>query len=63
MSKNDLKTLKKELLILKNFLTSNWIMVVLALITIIGLVTGKYLFLFLAIPFGFNLFGKKKDKD
>ena len=48
---------------MKNFLTSNWLMVVLALITIIGLVTGKYLFLFLAIPFGFNLFGKKKDKD
>lgn len=48
---------------MKNFLTSNWLMVVLALITIIGLVTGKYLFLFLAIPLGFNFFRKKKDED
>lgn len=31
------------------------------LITLIGLVTGKYFFLFLIIPFGFGLF--KKDKD
>ncbi len=38
-------------------------MVVLAVITIIGLVTGKFLFLFLAIPLGFNFFGKKKDEE
>ena len=31
------------------------------LITLIGLVTGKYFILFLILPFGFGLF--KKDKD
>ncbi|MCB4807585.1 hypothetical protein LG651_04930 [Tamlana sp. 62-3] len=37
------------------------LMVVLAAITIYGLVTGRYLFLVFMFPFGFNLF-KKKDE-
>tara|TARA_B100000949_G_C13951948_1_gene313270 strand:+ start:15 stop:182 length:168 start_codon:yes stop_codon:yes gene_type:complete len=40
---------------------TNWIYIIAALITLIGLVTGKYFFLFFAIPFGFNWFRKKKD--
>ena len=40
------------------------LMVVAALITIYGLVTGRFLFLFLMIPFGFGFFRKRKeDKD
>ncbi|WP_299366237.1 hypothetical protein [Winogradskyella sp.] len=38
------------------------IMVILALITIYGLVTGSYLFLVLMFPIGFSLF-RKKDSD
>ncbi|MCB4799098.1 hypothetical protein [Neotamlana laminarinivorans] len=38
------------------------LMVVLAAITIYGLVTGRYLFLAFMFPFGFNLF-KKKDEN
>ncbi len=36
-------------------------MVILAVITIYGIVTGKYLFLIFMIPLGFDFF-KKKDK-
>ncbi|MEL0455586.1 hypothetical protein WJN01_05065 [Flavobacteriaceae bacterium SZ-1-7] len=38
------------------------LMVILAAITIFGLVTGPYLFLVFMFPFGFGLF-KKKDSD
>ncbi|WP_242117041.1 hypothetical protein [Aestuariivivens sediminicola] len=37
------------------------LMVILAAITIYGIVTGKYLFLIFMIPLGFDFF-KKKDK-
>ncbi|MEH6656144.1 hypothetical protein [Leeuwenhoekiella marinoflava] len=40
----------------------NWIYIIAAVITLIGLVTGKYFFLFFAIPFGFNWFKSKKDE-
>ncbi|MDX1472284.1 MAG: hypothetical protein R3213_12365, partial [Flavobacteriaceae bacterium] len=39
------------------------LMVVAALITIYGLVTGRFLFLFLMIPFGFGLFRKRKEDE
>lgn len=42
--------------------TSYWFYILAALITIIGLVTGWYLFIFLIIPFSFFDFGKK-DKE
>jgi hypothetical protein len=32
-----------------------------SIITLLGLITGKFYFLFLILPFGFGLF--KKDKD
>lgn len=38
------------------------LMVVLAAITIFGLVTGRYLFLVFMFPFGFGFF-KKKDSE
>jgi len=38
------------------------LMVVAALITIIGFVTGKFLFLFIWLPLGF-LFKKKEKED
>lgn len=38
------------------------IMIILAALTIFGIVTGRYLFLVFMFPFGFNLF-KKKDSD
>ncbi len=44
------------------FFNSYWFYIIAALITIIGLVTGWYLFIFLVIPFGFFKFGKK-DKE
>ena len=43
------------------FFKENWLYIVAALITLIGLITGKYFFLFLVLPFGFNIF--KKDRD
>ncbi|MCL8007159.1 hypothetical protein [Gelidibacter japonicus] len=40
-----------------------WILLTIAaLITIYGVITGKYFFLFLMLPFGFGIF-KRKDKD
>ena len=44
-------------------MSKNWTYLLLtigAIITIIGIVTGKFLFLFILLPLGF-LFGKKKD--
>ena len=38
------------------------IMIILAAITIFGLITGKYLFLVCMFPLGFNFF-QKKDSD
>lgn len=44
------------------FLNSYWFYILAAIITIIGLVTGWYLFFFLVIPL--SLFTRnKKDKD
>lgn len=43
----------------KNLKTSQIIMFVAAAITIIGVVTGKFLFIFLLVPLGF-LFNKRK---
>lgn len=40
-----------------------WILLTIAaIITIYGVISGQYLFLFLMFPLGFGLF-KKKDKD
>ena len=39
------------------------LMVILACITIYGIVTGKYLFLVFLFPFSFSLFKKNKEKD
>ena len=39
------------------------LLVISLLITIYGVVTGKFLFLFLILPFGFGLFKKTKEKD
>ncbi|WP_345003747.1 hypothetical protein [Snuella lapsa] len=33
------------------------------IITIFGIVTGKFFFLFLVIPLGFGFFRKNNDKD
>ncbi|WP_189319393.1 hypothetical protein [Leeuwenhoekiella nanhaiensis] len=49
---------------MKRILKENWLYIVAALITLFGLITGKYFFLFFVIPFGFNFFkSDKKDKD
>lgn len=44
-----------------NFLKSHWLFILAALITIIGIITGWYLFILLVIPFGFLSTGKKKE--
>lgn len=44
------------------FRTSYWFYIIAALITIIGIVTGWYLFIFLVIPFGFFNFSRN-NKD
>lgn len=45
-------------------LKENWLYIVAALITLIGLITGKFFFLFLVIPFGFSFFKRdKKDSE
>ncbi|WP_168191315.1 MULTISPECIES: hypothetical protein [Antarcticibacterium] len=44
-----------------NFLKPYWFYIVAAAITIIGIVTGWYLFIFLAIPFGF--FGRSNRNE
>jgi len=44
------------------FLNSPWLLIISILITIIGLVTGKFFFLFLILPL--SLFGfRKKDRE
>lgn len=46
------------------FLNSYWFYILAAAITIFGIITGWYLFIFLVIPFGFFNFGRKdKDED
>lgn len=44
------------------FLKRYWLYILAAVITIIGLVTGWYLFFFLVLPLGFFSFGNK-EKD
>jgi len=41
----------------------NIILIVAIIITLIGLITGKFFFLFLILPFGFTLFKKNKNED
>ncbi|KXO01401.1 membrane protein [Aequorivita aquimaris] len=38
------------------------LMVAAAVVTIVGLITGRYLFIFLMLPLGFLLKGKNIDK-
>jgi len=38
------------------------LMVAAAVVTIVGLITGRYLFLFLMLPLGFLFKGKNTDK-
>lgn len=38
------------------------LMVAAAVVTIVGLITGRYLFIFLMLPLGFLLKGKNTDK-
>tara|TARA_Y100000815_G_C13348892_1_gene503388 strand:- start:2309 stop:2452 length:144 start_codon:yes stop_codon:yes gene_type:complete len=45
------------------FLRNNWVKVLLALISIIGIATGKFLFIFLAIPLGAGIFDKKNKNE
>lgn len=42
--------------------TQKLLMVLAAIITIYGLITGKYLFLLVMIPFGFSFLRKKNDE-
>lgn len=44
------------------FLKSPWFIVISLLITLIGIITGKFLFLFLILPLSLFNFGKK-DKE
>ncbi len=41
--------------------TRIFLMIVAAIITLVGLITGRYLFLFLMLPLGF-LFRKKEEE-
>lgn len=47
---------------MSGFLKSKWIYIIAALITIIGLITGWYLFIFLVFPLGFFQFNRRNDK-
>lgn len=40
-----------------------FLMILAAIITIYGIITGKFLFLLVMIPFGFSLLKKKKDGE
>jgi len=44
-----------------NFLKSYWFYILAAVITIIGIITGWYLLIIIAIPFGF--FGKANNGE
>lgn len=44
-------------------LRSYWLYIVAALITIIGIITGWYLCIFLVLPFGLLKFGGKDDEE
>lgn len=39
------------------------IVIIATIITLIGLITGKFLFLFIMLPLGFLLKNKNKDTD
>jgi len=41
----------------------NIILIIALIITLWGLITGKFFFLFLILPFGFGLFKKNKNQD
>ena len=43
------------------YLKSYWLYILAAAITIFGIITGWYLFIFLVLPFGLFRFGKKDD--
>ncbi|MDT0645929.1 hypothetical protein RM545_04445 [Zunongwangia sp. F260] len=43
------------------FFNSYWFYIIAAIITIVGLATGWYFFIFLVIPFGFFRSGKKDE--
>ena len=45
------------------FLKSYWFYIVAAAITIFGIITGWYLFIFLVLPFGLFNLNKNKDKE
>lgn len=42
---------------------TNIILIIALIITLIGIITGKYLFVFLLIPLGFGWFKKKDKRD
>lgn len=42
---------------------TNTILIVALIVTLFGIITGKYLFVFLLIPFGFSWFKKTDKKD
>ena len=45
------------------FLKSPWFLIIAAIITLIGIITGKYLFNFLILPFSLFKFGKKDREE
>lgn len=45
------------------FLSSYWFYIIAAIITIVGIITGWYLFIFLVLPLGMFSFGKKKEEE
>lgn len=42
---------------------TNTVLIIALIITLYGIITGKYLFIFLLIPFGFGWFKKTDKKD
>jgi len=45
-----------------NFLRSNWFYIIAAAITIFGLITGWYIFILIALPFGFFRKNERPEK-
>lgn len=53
----------KTITIIMKYFKTYWFYILAAIITVIGLVTGWYLFIFLIIPFGlFNFGGKDRNE-
>lgn len=46
-----------------SWLKQNWFYIAAGLITVFGLITGKFLFLFIALPFGMFKFSAKNKND